>query len=142
MILTSTAKESADKALRVIMAMALALSMCIVIPDRAEAASESVKVTVGDNIPYAGYETTLMWADGQPAYCADPSAATPAPGTYSRSEATGADLRSTMWFAYGAPGFDESMWPDAWYDGSGWTADKYRAASHVIISYAYQDSKA
>lgn len=141
MILTSTAKESADKALRVLVAMALAFSMCVVIP-RAAFAAQKAEVTVGDNIPYAGYETTLMWADGQPAYCADPSAATPAPGTYAKSETTASDLRSTMWFAYGAPGFDGSMWPDAWYDGSGWTADKYRAASHVIISYAYQDSKA
>ena len=34
------------------------------------------------------------------------------------------------------------MFPDTWYDGSGWSADKYIVASHVLLSYAYQGSKA
>ena len=33
------------------------------------------------------------------------------------------------------------MFPATWYDGSGWSDAKYAAASHVIISYAYQGSK-
>ena len=105
-------------------------------------AGESVNVTIGDDIPYAGYLTTCMYADGEVAYCADPAAATPAPGTYSKSGVSDADLIATMWFSYGAPGFDASMFPDTWYDGSGWSADKYTVASHVLLSYAYQGSKA
>ena len=81
-----------------------------------------------------------MYADGEVAYCADPAAATPAPGTYSKSGVSDADLIATMWFSYGAPGFDASMFPDTWYDGSGWSADKYTVASHVLLSYAYQGS--
>ena len=130
-----------SKIIRVAMSLALALSVCVVTPVNAFAAG-SVNVTIGDDIPYAGYSTTHMYADGEVAYCADPSAATPSPGTYSKSSVSDPDLIATMWFSYGAPGFDASMFPDSWYDGSGWSAEKYIVASHVLLSYAYQDSKA
>ena len=130
-----------SKIIRVAMSLALALSVCVVTPVNAFAAG-SVNVTIGDDIPYAGYSTTHMYADGEVAYCADPSAATPSPGTYSKSSVSDPDLIATMWFSYGAPGFDASMFPDSWYDGSGWSAEKYVVASHVLLSYAYQDSKA
>ncbi len=130
-----------SKIIRVAMSFALALSVCVVTPVNAFAAG-SVTVTIGDDIPYAGYSTTHMYADGEVAYCADPSAATPSPGTYSKSSVSDPDLIATMWFSYGAPGFDASMFPDSWYDGSGWSAEKYIVASHVLLSYAYQDSKA
>ena len=130
-----------SKLMRVAMSLALALSVCVVTPVNAFAAG-SVNVTIGDDIPYAGYSTTHMYADGEVAYCADPSAATPSPGTYSKSSVSDPDLIATMWFSYGAPGFDASMFPDSWYDGSGWSAEKYIVASHVLLSYAYQDSKA
>ncbi|WP_461186414.1 VaFE repeat-containing surface-anchored protein [Trueperella pyogenes] len=127
--------------IRVAMSLALALSVCVVTPANAFAAG-GVNVTIGDDIPYAGYSTTHMYADGEVAYCADPQASTPAPGTYSKSGVSDTDLIAAMWFSYGAPGFDASMFPDSWYDGSGWSADKYKAASHVILAYAYQGSKA
>ena len=130
-----------SKIIRVAISLALALSVCVVTPVNAFAAG-SVNVTIGDDIPYAGYSTTHMYADGEVAYCADPSAATPSPGTYSKSSVSDPDLIATMWFSYGAPGFDASMFPDSWYDGSGWSAEKYIVASHVLLSYAYQDSKA
>ncbi len=130
-----------SKIIRVVMSMALALSVCVSAPMSAFA-GESVNVTIGDDIPYAGYSTTHMYADGEVAYCADPSAATPSPGTYSKSSVSDPDLIATMWFSYGAPGFDASMFPDFWYDGSGWSAEKYIVASHVLLSYAYQGSKA
>ena len=130
-----------SKIVRVAISLALALSVCVVTPVNAFAAG-GVNVTIGDDIPYAGYSTTHMYADGEVAYCADPSAATPSPGTYSKSSVSDPDLIATMWFSYGAPGFDASMFPDSWYDGSGWSADKYKAASHVLLSYAYQGSKA
>ena len=137
----TTEKIVSSKIIRVVMSMALALSVCVSAPMSAFA-GESVDVTIGDDIPYAGYSTTHMYADGEVAYCADPQASTPAPGTYSKSGVSDTDLIAAMWFSYGAPGFDASMFPDSWYDGSGWSADKYKAASHVILAYAYQGSKA
>ena len=137
----TTERIVSSKIIRVVMSMALALSACVSAPMSAFA-GESVNVTIGDDIPYAGYSTTHMYADGEVAYCADPQASTPAPGTYSKSGVSDADLIAAMWFSYGAPGFDASMFPDSWYDGSGWSADKYKAASHVILAYAYQGSKA
>lgn len=137
----TTERIVSSKIIRVVMSMALALSVCVSAPMSAFAA-ESVDVTIGDNIPYAGYSTTRMYADGEVAYCADPASATPAPGTYSKSGVSDPDLIATMWFSYGAPGFDASMFPDTWYDGSGWSAEKYIVASHVLLSYAYQGSKA
>ena len=137
----TTERIVTSKIVRVVMSMALALSVCVSAPVSAFAAG-SVNVTIGDDIPYAGYSTTHMYADGEVAYCAEPASSTPAPGTYSKSGVSDPDLIATMWFGYGAPGFDASMFPDAWYDGSGWSADKYTVASHVLLSYAYQGSKA
>lgn len=137
----TTERIVTSKIARVVMSMALALSVCVSAPASAFAAG-SVNVTIGDDIPYAGYSTTHMYADGEVAYCAEPASSTPAPGTYSKSGVSDPDLIATMWFSYGAPGFDASMFPDTWYDGSGWSADKYTVASHVLLSYAYQGSKA
>ena len=137
----TTERIASSKIVRVVMSMALALSVCVSAPVSAFAAG-SVNVTIGDDIPYAGYSTTHMYADGEVAYCAEPASRTPAPGTYSKSGVSDPDLIATMWFSYGAPGFDASMFPDTWYDGSGWSADKYTAASHVLLSYAYQGTKA
>ena len=128
------------KVVRALMSIALALSVCVVNPGQALAA-ESVEVTIGDQIPYAGYSTARMYADGEIAYCADPSAETPAAGTYSKSGVSDEKLVAAMWFSYGAPGFDKSMFPDKWYDGSGWSDDKYQAASHVLVSFAYLGSR-
>ena len=122
------------------MSVALLVGMCASAPMQAQA-SESVEVTVGDDVPYAGYFTTRMWADGEVAYCAEPAAGTPAPGTYSKSGISDGDLAAAMWFSYGAPGFDESVFPERWYDGTGWSEDKYLVASHVLLSFAYQGSR-
>ena len=137
----TTERIASSKIVRVVMSIALALSVCVSAPVSAFAAG-SVNVTIGDDIPYAGYSTTHMYADGEVAYCAEPASSTPAPGTYSKSGVSDPDLIATMWFSYGAPGFDASMFPDTWYDGSGWSADKYTVASHVLLSYVYQGSKA
>ncbi len=137
----TTERIVSSKIARVVMSIALALSVCVSAPVSAFAAG-SVNVTIGDDIPYAGYSTTHMYADGEVADRAEPASSTPAPGTYSKSGVSDPDLIATMWFSYGAPGFDASMFPDTWYDGSGWSADKYTVASHVLLSYAYQGSKA
>lgn len=123
---------TSSKIVRVAMAMALVLSVAIV-PAKAYASGD-VNVSIGKNLPYAGYATTQMSADGNDAYCIEPSRSTPDAGTYPTSEA--GDLAAAMWFSYGAPGFDASMWPGSWYDGSGMDEDKYRVASHILLSYA------
>ena len=140
--MTARATETAalSKIVRVMMSVALLVGMCASAPMQAQA-SESVEVTVGDDVPYAGYFTTRMWADGEVAYCAEPAAGTPAPGTYSKSDISDGDLAAAMWFSYGAPGFDESVFPERWYDGTGWSEDKYLVASHVLLSFAYQGSR-
>ena len=129
---------TSSKIVRVVVTMALVLSVAIV-PAKAYASGD-VNVTIGKNLPYAGYETTQMSANGNDAYCIEPSRATPDAGTYPTSEA--GDLAAAMWFSYGAPGFDASMWPGSWYDGSGMDEDKYRVASHILLSYANLGSAA
>lgn len=129
---------TSSKIVRVAMAMALVLSVAIV-PAKAYA-SGNVNVSIGKSIPYAGYETTQMSANGNDAYCIEPSRSTPDAGTYPTSEA--GDLAAAMWFSYGAPGFDASMWPSSWYDGSGMDEGKYRVASHILLSYANLGSAA
>ncbi len=129
---------TSSKIVRVAMAMALVLSVAIV-PASAYAAG-SVNVSIGRDIPYAGYVTTDMSADGQVAYCIEPMRGTPAAGSYSTSPAE--ELAAAMWFSFGAPGFDASMWPASWYDGSGMDDDKYQVASHILLSYANLGSAA
>lgn len=122
---------TSSKIVRVAMAMALVLSVAVV-PASAYA-SGTVEVSIGRDIPYAGYVTNDMSADGQIAYCIEPMRGTPAAGSYSTSPAE--DLAAAMWFSFGAPGFDASMWPGSWYDGSGMDDDKYQVASHILLSY-------
>lgn len=64
-----------------------------------------------------------MYADGEMAYCGNPSAATPPAGTYTKSainSTSGRDAETIadLWFSYGSPGFDASLWPGTWYDGT------------------------
>lgn len=137
----NTRKAAPDKLLRCALALLLAATAMLSSAIPAFARSNDVQVSVGGSIPYAGYFTTHMAADGNIAYCADPTTATPAPGTYAKEPVTEADLTAAMWYSYGAPGFDAAMFPSSWYDGSGWDEDKYIAASHVLLAYVYQGSK-
>ncbi|MFR1168268.1 MAG: SpaA isopeptide-forming pilin-related protein, partial [Adlercreutzia equolifaciens] len=128
---------TSSKIVRVAMAMALALSVAIV-PAKAYASGD-VSVSIGKNLPYAGYHYGYEcgWA-GRLLH-----------RTHARNAGCGVvptspaeDLAAAMWFSYGAPGFDASMWPSSWYDGSGMDEDKYRVASHILLSYANLGSAA
>ena len=55
----TAARIVSSKIIRVAMSLALALSVCVVTPVNAFAAG-SVNVTIGGDIPYAGYSTTHM----------------------------------------------------------------------------------
>ncbi len=108
----------------------------LAMPEKAYASAYAY-LSVGGKIPYAGWTTTCFSVFGNEAYCGDPSSDTPAAGTYRVEEITDAALLAGLWFGYGGPGFDASMWPSSWYDGSGMTANRYRALTHIVLSDTY-----
>ena len=89
--------------------------------------------------------TYYKWVDGNTAYCMEPTKWAPYPGTYSTyplrnptggwggSDAPG--IRAALWFSYGCPGYEPSMWPDGSAYGVN-TNDKNTmyVLSHVVIS--------
>lgn len=142
----ATRKGAVGKAVRVLLAAALALGVlapaAALAPGKAHA-SEGVKLTVGSKIEYDSYHTTWFEADGQPAWCANPSKASPGAGTYERqplSTPSGrdAEMAADMWFAYGSPGFDKSLWPSKWQDGTAMTPARYMALAHILMSDTYE----
>lgn len=130
-----------EKLLRCAMALILAAGALLasVAASPAYAAPSTVDVSIGGKIPYGGFATTWMSADGNIAYCAEPSSPTPEPGSYSTSPVPSGDVTAAIWYSFGSPGFDASMFPGSWYDGGGWDDAKYAAASHVLIAYADSD---
>lgn len=108
----------------------------------------SAQLTSNGSFSYGGSSqiTNRFVVDGQyTAYCSDPIKLAPGPGTYTveRAEthknshglsANYDEFQRVMYFCYGGPGFDPSMWPATYYDGSAWTPDKYYAVSHVIVA--------
>lgn len=108
-------------------------------------AAETGHLTVGDSIPYAGYGTTWFFVDGEMAYCGNPSNPSPEPGSYPKSKLVApsgrsAETEADLWFSYGSPGFDKSLWPDRWYDGSGMDDEKYAALAHILLSDTFSSN--
>ncbi len=108
-------------------------------------AADSASLTVGGKIPYAGYNTTWMHADGEIAYCGNPSASTPPAGSYAKSAISApsgrdAETIADLWFGYGSPGFDKGLWPSAWYDGSAMTDARYAALAHILLSDTFSSN--
>ena len=116
-------------------------------------ASDTGYLEIGERIPYAGYSTNWMWVDGAPGFCANPSRATPASGTYEKHDvlwgASGRgdsdgqrryQIRATLYHGWGGPGFDPSIWPSTWYDGSPMTDERYIALEHILLAdpYSYE----
>lgn len=137
--------------------LALALTVFVSSPAWAYADETEVEIPVvevgtvdleaGRSISYGGIEhdTTVKSAAGNTAYCIDPS--TPlSPGTYKdlATSLASEDLNAAMWFSYGAPGFDESIWTESsekYYDGTSysvWSDDSYYVMSHLLLSYVSQ----
>lgn len=137
------------KALRTALATLIALSSMLAIlagtcADEAHAA-ESVTLDIGNKISYAGYTTTWMYADGEMAYCGNPSANTPPAGTYSKSPISAisgrnAETVADLWFGYGSPGFERDLWPSTWYDGSAMTDARYAALAHILLSDTFSSN--
>lgn len=141
----TTRKGKPGKALRVLLAAALALGALLpaltLSPKKAHASGGAV-LTVGSKISYDSYNTTWFEVDGQPAWCGNPSKNTPAAGTYEKSPLSAMsgrtdELAADIWFSYGSPGFDASLWPGSWYGGGSMTADRYMALAHILMSDTY-----
>lgn len=137
------------KALHTLLAVLVALSGILVTLSQAATgaayAAESVTLDVGSKIHYAGYTTTWMHADGEMAYCGNPSAATPPAGSYTKRSLEAASGRTAetaadLWFGYGSPGFESGLWPDTWYDGSAMTDARYAALAHILLSDTFSSN--
>lgn len=140
-------RPRAGVAARILLAALLVLGMVAPaagVPRRAWAA-ETGTLTVGGKIYYDAYNTNWFDVDGQMAWCGNPSMATPGSGTYAKqplSAASGrtAELAADIWFSYGSPGFDASIWPDRWYDGGEMTPERYTACAHILMADTYSSS--
>lgn len=116
-------------------------------PVPAFAESEVGHLLVGARIDYAGYNTTWMSVDGNAAYCATPMLATPRSGPYAKApinapSGRSAEAAADLWFGYGSPGFDKTLWPSTWYDGGEMTDARYAALTHILLSDTYSSSSA
>jgi len=116
-------------------------------PASAFAESEVGHLLVGARIDYAGYNTTWMSVDGNAAYCATPMLATPRSGPYAKApinapSGRNAEAAADLWFGYGSPGFDKTLWPSTWYDGGEMTEARYAALTHILLSDTYSSSSA
>lgn len=144
----TTIGTSGSKALRCLLAALIALSSVIgslAVSGQSAFAAETASLSIGGKIPYAGYTTTWMYADGEMAYCGNPSAATPPAGTYTKSainstSGRNAETIADLWFSYGSPGFDASLWPSTWYDGTAMTDARYAALAHILLSDTFSSN--
>ena len=126
--------------IRIILSVLLVVSAlpvaALIAPDAAYASAVG-ELWVGDDIEYGGWSTKSFAVNGNEAYCGDPAKGTPPAGSYTMNEITDPVVAAAVWFGYGGPGFDPSMWPQTWQDGTAMTADRYRALTHIVISDLY-----
>lgn len=79
------------------------------------------------------------------AYCIEPAKNSPSEGSYEKSSihcVSGRDyeLIADLWFAFGGPGFDASMWPATNWNGDPMGAEDYYLASHILLADTYSSS--
>lgn len=79
------------------------------------------------------------------AYCVEPDKNSPAAGSYDKSDIhciSGRDyeLKVDLWFAFGGPGFDASMWPALNWDGQPMSDRDYYLASHILLADTYSSN--
>ena len=119
----------------------------------AMAAGVTAQLATGGSIYYGGYFTTDFSVDGAPAFCANPSKKTPPSGSYevrdymdgcridySQPQPTHYEdvqrpqVATILYYGWGGPGFDWSLWPSTWYDGTPMTRERIMACEHVLLS--------
>lgn len=107
--------------------------------------SETVQLTVGEEIAYEGYSTNYFYINGKLAYCLEPSKATPGNGQYAAEVlAQNAELAKVLYYGYGGPGEMEFVqrFSRAWQfpdvNISGLQPDKERYCyTHMYLSWVY-----
>lgn len=145
---TVQARRAPSGAVSALLAVLLFVALCVpqaLFPHRVLAMNvgDSVHLETGRSVPYAGYETSLFTAGGAVAYCGQPSRSTPKSGSYATSPIQAsntdrnAEVVADLYFGYGGPGFDPSMWPNTWYDGSPMNDDRYFVLTHLLVSDVY-----
>ena len=137
------------QSLLMLLVLCLSTSACFLAGQAS--ADNSVRLNVGEQIPYAGYSTGRMSTDdGSPVICAQPTKSTPSAGLYQKkplmqdmknpgdyTEWRNRQVRSALYYGWGSPGFRADVWPGAWYDGSAMDGDRYLALEHILISDFY-----
>ncbi len=106
----------------------------------AYAAPSTVDVSIGGKIPYGGFATTWMSADGNIAYCAEPSSPTPAPGSYSTSPVPSGDVTAAIWYSSALPASTRRCSRAAGTTAAAGTT-QVRGGEPVFIAYAYSRSE-
>lgn len=133
--------------LATLIAISLMIGLIPGIPLGAEVAyaGENVSLSVDREIHYSTARTNYMYTNGNIAYCAMPSKVAPPNGEYAISSINMAttnpnnshrviDIASTLWFGYGGPGFDATLWPNRWFDGNPVGDDEYLIMTHIVLS--------
>lgn len=127
-----------------VLACTLALSMtftCALIPTERAYAS-TAELTVGHRIEYGGYDTNAFSVNGFEAFCGDPGSRTPEAGSYETKPLQDRALAACLWYGFGGPGFDASLWPVSDWKGEAMADDTRRVASHVSLAYLASGSTA
>ena len=135
----------------------LLAALLLVLSTAFTAYAASGSLSVGYEISYGGWRTHSFTVDGRyRAYCVNPQLPTPSNGTYEEvpfldNLIAGPNetivmspeyAASLIYCSWGCPGFDESMWPETWFDGSAWTDDKRMAINHILWTNAYNNTAA
>ena len=143
-----------SKSWRIAFAIILVLGLCLpstLLNTQPAHAADTATIHYGNKIGYAGYSTQSMYtSQNAPVICAQPDKATPEPGTYTKLpldtylknkdqwyDSRISDIKKIFYYGVGGPGFDPSIWPSTYYDGSPMDYEKYYVAMHILISDLY-----
>ena len=113
----------------------------------------------GHRIYYGNYNTEIdfttdAYNNYSIAYNIDPTSIIPSAGTYDviqlqdfkiengsyLTEEAIEIIRAMMWFGYGGPGFDPSLFPTTWTDESPCTDEHYYVSTMIMVAYAVTQS--
>lgn len=106
------------------------------------AVSGSATLTTSELYTVSGIYEHKFIVDGLEAYCIDLGVDAPATGTYSKIDLEDViadksriqEVAAVLYYSYGYPGFDATMWPSTDWYGNACTADTYRVFSHMLIA--------
>lgn len=135
---TANVKQAAGKATRILVAALLAFAAVPLAAQQPQEALAAEQVYLNSYMEYPWFKVGDTIA-----YCASPSKPSPPSGYYNKHESDPQDpsrlgeLAADLYYGWGGPGFDASMWPATDYDGSPMNADKYQTYTHVLVADTY-----